>query len=637
MTNKIFKKIFVFIFLLFLILGFKLPVVLAENEFATSYNTSYIVGTDGVTDVIQKITLKNLTKDYYATQFSLSIGSTKVTDVSATDQGGAMEIEQAQKNTSTSITVKFNQQIAGKDKENSFTLRFKSKDFTSRQGKIWEIYTPRIALSDNLENYSLTLSVPESFGEVTVILPKPISSSRSGGNQIYTFSKEQLLDSGVSASFGTMQVYDFNLNYPLTNYGPVSNLISIPLPPDTSYQNVIYTNINPTPINVTVDEDGNYLAWYKLSRSQKINVQVEGQARLFMTSQIKNPTLSTSLKLEYTKAQKYWETNHASVKSKLSEILKNTPPDLSNHEKAKLIYKAVVNSLKYDIERVRSNKLERFGAVTALVNPDSSVCQEFTDLFIALARAANIPSRELDGFAYSQNLELRPLSLSKDILHAWPEFWDEEKGWVMVDPTWENTTGGVDYFNKLDLSHFVFAIKGLSSTEPILGTKDVKVELTEKDFNLKPKLEVEIISPNPILAGFPNKLKIRIKNTGNSFQQNSAMSVSSGQITIIGKHNETGPIPAFGNAEFEYDLRTKTLLENYKDIIEVSVGGQKTKKEIEIKPFVIFRNFPLILISLIGLIGLIYFSVLGGLIIRRKVLKISSNVIPKPKKKKPAP
>ena len=108
------------------------------------------------------------------------------------------------------------------------------------------------------------------------------------------------------------------------------------------------------------------------------------------------------------------------------------------------------------------------GALSALNNPTSAVCLEFTDLFVALSRAAGIPAREIDGYAYTNNAHDRPLSLTEDVLHAWPEYYDfDKKAWIMVDPTWGNTTGGIDYFNALDFDHIAFVIKGENSGYPI--------------------------------------------------------------------------------------------------------------------------------------------------------------------------
>src|SRR6185369_7078379 len=82
-------------------------------------------------------------------------------------------------------------------------------------------------------------------------------------------------------------------------------------------------------------------------------------------------------------------------------------------------------------------------------------------------RAAGIPAREINGYAYTENPQLQPLSLVADVLHSWPEYYDRDKGvWIPIDPTWGSTTGGVDFFNKLDLRHFTFVIHGKDSNKP---------------------------------------------------------------------------------------------------------------------------------------------------------------------------
>jgi hypothetical protein len=107
------------------------------------------------------------------------------------------------------------------------------------------------------------------------------------------------------------------------------------------------------------------------------------------------------------------------------------------------------------------------GAISALKYPSQAICMEFTDLFIAIARAAGIPAREVNGYSYTENPELQPLSLVADVLHAWPEYYDKEKGvWIPIDPTWASTSGGINYFDKLDLRHFTFVNHGQSAITP---------------------------------------------------------------------------------------------------------------------------------------------------------------------------
>ena len=644
MLRKIFLAFF-FLFIFSFLFNFKVyatdPAKGGASEFASSYDVVYDIDPSGITTVTEKINLKNLTSEYYASQFKLIIGATQISDVKASDGGGTMQVSSQQKNNTTEINVKFNQQVAGLNKILPWTLQFKSKDFAEKIGKIWEIRAPKVSSSTNLEGYNLTISVPTQFGEPTIISPTPKSQTISSGKMFLTFEKNQLLQSGISASFGTNQLFDFDLSYHLENNNLVPILTNIALPPDTAYQDMIYQRITPAPLNVTVDDDGNYLAWYRLNRGEKKDIKVLGSSKLYTLTKVKNPSLAESLRKKYTSGDKYWEKDHPQIQSKLAEILgekspvdSSSNPPLDSKEKAKLIYRYVVNTLKYDSNRLNDlDKIgvERLGAVTALNNPASAVCMEFTDLFIALARTAGIPARELDGYAYSANTTLRPLSLGKDILHAWPEIWEEGKGWVMVDPTWENTTGGVDYFNKLDLNHFVFVVKGSSSTQPVPAgsykytgsdTQDVKVNLSDADFLGKPNLDVQISSDNPILAGFPAKLKVKISDVGNAFYPSTSFGVAADKLSILDADNKNlGPIPAFGSADFDFNIRTKSLFDNYDSEIVILVGGQKFTKKVSVKPFLIFQTAPLVAVGIVLTMVAIYTGVLGTLLYKRRFKK----------------
>ena len=583
-----------------------------KEEFTTSYDVVFDVGTDGITTVTEKINLKNLTSKYYANEFKLNLGAAQVYGLKAFDAGGAMKVDLEQQDNSAAIRVKFNQQVAGIGKTLPWTLQFKTKDFVQNLGKVWEIRAPKVSSGANLENYNLTVSVPAQFGEPTLINPTPKSQISSGNKIFLTFGKDQLITSGISATFGSSQLFDFDLTYHLQNNNLIPILTNIAIPPDTAYQDVIIQRIEPKPLNVTLDDDGNYLVWFRLSRGQNLDIKVSGSSKLYAFSKVKNPTLDSKLRDKYTKADKYWEKDHPQIQAKLDEILGDNP-DLNTAEKAKLIYQYVVSFLKYDPSRLSDSNIERLGAVTVLTNPAKAVCMEFTDLFIALTRAAGIPARELNGFAYTSSTALRPLSLTKDVLHSWPQYWDEEKGWLMVDPTWENTTGGVDYFNKLDLNHFVFVTKGLSSEGPIPAgsykyrggdSNDVTVELSDNDFLGKPQLDVEIESPNPIWAGFPMKIKVKASNMGNAFYPTGRLSAVSNKLMLPDSESRNmGPIPAFGTASFDLNIKTKSLFDSFSDQLILMIGSQSYTKDITVKP--------LVTIGAIFLIGLIYFAVLG--------------------------
>src|SRR3989344_126295 len=628
--SPVIKKILLIASFWFLVTGLFTPTTHAQDaegdEFATSYDVIYDVTEDGSTLVTEKISLKNLTSESYADQFRLIIGATQISDIKASDEGGTMETSSKTEDSSTTIDVKFNQQVAGLGKSLNWTLQFRSKDFAEKIGKVWEVRAPKISSNKNLEKYNLTISVPQSFGDPTLITPIPKTQTSSNGRMFLVFEKNQITQAGVSASFGQNQLFDFDLSYHLENTNLVPILTNIALPPDSAFQDVIYQRLEPKPINVTLDDDGNYLAWYRLTRGQKLDIKLIGSAKLYTNSKVKNPVLSEELRKKYTQSDKYWEKDNPLILERVKEVL-GDDASLDSTEKARKIFLYVVGALKYDSSRLTDN-IERFGAVTALNNPKSAVCMEFTDLFIAMARSAGIPARELDGYAYTANTKLRPVSLSKDVLHAWPEYWDEKKGWVMVDPTWENTTGGVDYFSKLDLNHFVFTIKGSSSSSPApagsyknLGQNghDVKVTLSDVDFLGKPQLDINVDTKEPIYAGLPGRIKVTITNLGNAVYPSANISISASKLVIQNADSIiSGPIPPFGKAEFEFSIGTKSLFDSYNDQIEVSIGDQKFSKDVVIKPFIIFQTAPLIGFSIIGAGIGIYFITFGAFLYRKR-------------------
>ena len=159
------------------------------------------------------------------------------------------------------------------------------------------------------------------------------------------------------------------------------------------------------------------------------------------------------------------------------------------------------------------------------------LCTEFTDSFVSLARVLQIPSREINGYGYTKNSTLQPQNTTTDILHSWPEFYDtSKKQWISIDPTWGNTTGGIDYFNKLDFSHIAFVRHGAEDSYP-LPAGSYKSVPSEK------YIQVEVASDLPTEnASYEIKKegdKTMIFNNGNVALLNKSIDVDGKTISII--------------------------------------------------------------------------------------------------------
>jgi len=549
----------------------------ASSNFQTDYKVLYTVSEDGNTHADLDISLTNKTTEYYASSYKIQVGFEKISNVSASDPLGKINPVIDKTSDGYSINLNFNHRATGIGQALNFKLSFDTTEVAKQYGKVWEIDIPGIANPEEFDSFIVEIKVPPSFGTPTYTKPyKPVDR--------LIFDKSQLNKSGISISFGDRQIYSFHLVYHIKNENLYPVETEIALPPSTNYQTVYIQNINPKPNNVAIDKDKNWLAKYTLGPSKSVDVLVDGKAEVRLEPE--KVELSTQDRAKYLEEKPYWQVNSQEIQ-KLAKELKT--PDA--------IYQFVVKSLKYDFARVTDDK-PRLGAINALKKPDSAVCLEYTDLFIALARAAGIPAREVNGFAYTQNPKQRPLSLVKDILHSWPEYYDNDKQtWVMIDPTWGSTTGGVDYFTTLDFDHFAFVIKGVDSNYPIPAggykyisdkySKDVAIEFAKTLPNEDQSFNIVSNLPDEAMGNFPIEGEIIVKNTSQTLLAPQTITVTADSLAPSKQVLTTSGIPPFGHAEVKAAFQAEPFLTNKKSDIKILVSDQEIVDSIEISPLLI--------------------------------------------------
>ena len=575
------KKLLQIIFLLILSLFCLSQAALAQSEFSTQYTVDYTIRPDGVTHTRFDITLTNRLSNIYATEFSLSIGSTQLQAIKVYNQSGDLQPKVAQGNKTTNITILFPDKVLGKDKSQIFTLEFDSLDFAHQLGSVWEISIPKLSKTESLTSYQLTLAIPNSFGKPATISPQPLSQTSAAGYTTYRFQQQDLFESGISATFGQTQYFDFSLQYHLNNSNIYQVKTEIALPPDTAFQKVILQTLDPPPENIILDPDGNWLATYLLSAKQTLSILATGSAQINLRPQADFPRYILTDDTNYLSSQKYWEVDNPRIQEIGNEL--RTPQK---------IYQYVVDNLIYDYGRL-SDTTTRFGAANALDNQDSAICMEFTDLFIALARAAGIPSRAVNGFAYTTNSQLRPLSLKKDVLHAWPEYYDQSKDlWVPVDPTWGNTTGGVDFFHQTDLNHFAFTFLGQDSNYPVPAgayklasnqTKDVEINFG-RSTTPQPQTTIEIALPGKTLSGIPISGQIILHNTGNVAVYNQTVELNSDHFSLPENSWTISNLPPYASYAIDFELPATAWNISLTDTLTAASDLSQTQHQLTLLP-----------------------------------------------------
>ncbi|KXB05870.1 hypothetical protein AKJ53_01825, partial [candidate division MSBL1 archaeon SCGC-AAA382F02] len=141
---------------------------------------------------------------------------------------------------------------------------------------------------------------------------------------------------------------------------------------------------------------------------------------------------------KYTKSVDYlWQSDDSKIQSKASEL---TAGENNYYSKAIRILNWVENHLTYQVQSIEH------GAIWAYEH-NFGDCTEYSNLFIALARAAGIPAKAVSGYLYEAGSE----DIST-IGHQWTIFYLPSVGWVPADLTYNPPVG---QFGNLTNDHVI--------------------------------------------------------------------------------------------------------------------------------------------------------------------------------------
>lgn len=527
-----------------------------------------------------QISITNNRSDVYVNKFAISFPkSFAISNLKVKDDNGEVEPIIETSDNSNKISMEFNNPNIGRGSVNNFHVTFEQANLFKVNGNVWEVILPVIENRDN-SRYDVTVLVPDtSKKKITIAKPAPTSVN---GREIKWSNPTTKT---IYAVFGDSQLYRVNLAYHLRNHRFTPTPAEIAFPPDTLYQKITLASISEEPAKTYQDEDGNYLGVYNLKPRETKNINAEFVIEVFPNPReeamesVRNLFQYQSRYLLNT--QKYWELKSIDKIANLK----------TNNE----IYNFVTDTLDYSYQRVNKDNV-RLGAEAILQNPSMAVCMEFTDLYVAASREKGIYSREIEGYGASSDPQLRPLSLSSDVLHAWPEYYDQTAGiWRPVDPTWEKTSG-IDYFNSFDLNHIVFAIHGKRADYPLPAgmyklenSKDIEVTaITSRPEEREELSIVDITIPSKITDNKIYKGRFMVKNFGNVYMWNIPVKITAAGLTIT---NSTANIMSLAPGEkreiaFEYQAPNRQTT-NVKDIKIYVSNHELLDRQIVVSSFVV--------------------------------------------------
>ncbi len=603
-----------FYLLLFFLIFFSFFNTVYALDYKADYQVEYFLSewaNNLETTVKFNIKITNLRSDIYVKKFAVSFPkSFIIKNLKASDDYNQIIPNLLDEDNKTKIELELSKPNIGKDTVNNFYLEFIQSNLFKINGNVWEVILPVIENKENT-SYNVFVHLPNnSDKKISIAKPKP---SLIKENQIVWSNPKTKT---IYAVFGDRQYYQLELSYHLQNSKLVPVYTDIAFPPDTLYQKIYLKSITPQPSLVYLDEDANYLGRYYLNPKEKKLVNFAATIEIFSKTRDEvrsaNKHFFNNQKKYLLTEQKYWQLDDLKPIKTLNNILD--------------IYNFVNNSLKYNYQRASKN-IKRLGAKEVMLNPHQAVCTEFSDLFVAIAREKGIYSREVEGYGFSSDPELRPLSLNADVLHSWPEYYDEDKEvWIPIDPTWENTSG-IDYFSSFDLNHIVFVIHGKNPDYPLPAgfykieeSKDISIKATD----LKPAEFKKIKIDDPKLPLKINdrdlyKTRLIVKNLGNVFLWSIPVEAKSDNLKLVVEQKTIDVLAPYEKKEIALEYQALNRNKKASGEITIFIGGKKVYGgKIKIFPYYYDLGLKISLIITIFLTVFFIIKMLKGMSLTKR-------------------
>ncbi len=144
---------------------------------------------------------------------------------------------------------------------------------------------------------------------------------------------------------------------------------------------------------------------------------------------------------DYLRVSSMIQNEDSRIISKAEEITRGTG---SAYKRAKAIHDWVATNIYYNMDAERSDNVvignNLFVDAIGTLNKQTSVCQGYADLTVALLRASGIPARTVIGYALTnpeEEWDEKKISAGAGQNHAWVEAFLQER-WVLMDPTWDS-------------------------------------------------------------------------------------------------------------------------------------------------------------------------------------------------------
>lgn len=450
------KAIFVLIFAL--VFAGKAPLVEAQlSGYYEKYEIKAVIENDRSINIQETLTYVNTAASSVKLTLTRTIPSNQVENIRIWDGSGQIDYEENVSGDNTRLTFETNWISAGE--HYTYYENYSILDMVYGSGVEYRVGLWSTTTETRYDNYTIILQGPAgtypflTSPEADLVSTDPPTwrySTVLGKNETFGGLRAKFYGHPAYYKVKLSHVFSNNTGSQTTGLGLDTILLNNDIP--WQFSSVVSSSL---PVQTMYfDEDNNLHAIFDVGdippggqKLQTIEIlyEVDVYAPGIDSSDVGNISEVPATLSKYLQPDDKWESNNSFI---LQATQQAVGTETNAYTAAEKISDYVVNSLNYEIQDRRQ------GGLWAASNQKGD-CSEYTDLSIAIARAAGIPARALYGWGYYEEENLRG--------HAWLEYYLPNVGWVPADPTWAETSG--NYFAKLDPIHLTRNVRGVFSSE----------------------------------------------------------------------------------------------------------------------------------------------------------------------------
>ena len=220
----------------------------------------------------------------------------------------------------------------------------------------------------------------------------------------------------------------------------------------------------------------------------------------------------------------------------------------------------IEENIEYDLNTLTAEANQKASWV---LDNKEGVCDEITNLFIAMLRSLGIPARYASGLAYTNYLDKNDFGT-----HAWAEVYFPSYGWVNYDLTYNQ-------FSYIDTSHIKLK-ESIDSTESTtkyewegykvnVRTSGLEIDAELIDYTEDEKSEIQMESyPLKEEVGFGsyNLIKTKITNDMPYYIVKTLYISKSDKFDVVGEEKQHVILEPYGSKEVNWIIKLSRDLDN---------------------------------------------------------------------------